>query len=484
MARSLVTVLLAAGVWHSVVVVAAEPIQIADRWELLVDRYLIEQVQGAVELRLHEPVPQEVVLVHDRPWEGNSCGYHTIFQDGPIYRMYYRGWNHNMATGKQTHRAVVCYAESRDGIHWERPMLDLVEFQGSKQNNIIWSGPETHNFVPFKDANPQCPPESRYKAVARGEDEYSKALLALQSPDGLHWQRLTDRPILTQGAFDSQNLAFWDTVRQEYRCYFRDFRAGRRDIKVARSADFLHWSEPEWLQFPDAPPEHLYTNAVMPYYRAPHLLIGFPTRYLPNRDSLTEGLFMSSRDGRTFQRWPEAFLRPGLNRDKWHNRSNYIWWGLVETASPLPGGNRELSLYVNEGYYFESQAAKTRRYSCRLDGFVSLHASFAGGEVLTKPLAFEGDKLCLNFSTSAAGSLRVQLETPDGRPAPGFAFSDCPELYGDALAQAVTWPSGRDVRTLAGQPIRLRFALRDADLYAFGFRDPSPRGLAALGRDQ
>ncbi len=473
MSPYLMTLLLVAGAGSMVTAATMEPIRIAARWELLVDRYLIEQTQGAVELRLHEPVPQEVVLVHDKPWEGNSCGYHTIFQDGPIYRMYYRGWNHNMKTEKQTHRAVVCYAESQDGIHWERPDLGLVEFQGSKQNNIIRAGTGTHNFVPFKDTNPQCPPAVRYKAVARGEDEYAQTLLAFQSGDGLHWQPLADKPILTEGAFDSQNLAFWDTVRQEYRCYFRDFREGRRDIKVSTSKDFLHWTPPEWLQFPEAPKEHLYTNAILPYYRAPHLLLGFPTRYLPQRDSLTEGLFMSSRDGQAFHRWAEAFIRPGLNADKWHNRSNYIWWGLVETSSPLPGGGKELSLYTNEGYYFESKAAKTRRYTCRLDGFVSLHASFAGGEILTNPLIFEGDRLIVNFSTSAAGSLQVQLETSDGRPAAGFAFSDCPEIFGDATKHTVKWKQGSDVSVLAGKPIRLRVRLRDADLYAFGFRSRS-----------
>jgi hypothetical protein len=469
----LMVLLLVVGAGGLVTAATPEPVRIADRWELLFDHYLIEQIQGAVEMRLHEPVPQEVVIVHDKPWEGNSCGYHTIFQDGPIYRMYYRGWNHNMSNEKQTHPAVVCYAESRDGIRWERPVLDLVEFQGSKQNNIIWAGTGTHNFVPFKDTNPQCSPEARYKAVARGEDEYAQTLLAFQSGDGLHWQSLAEKPILTQGAFDSQNLAFWDTVRQEYRCYFRDFREGRRDIKVSTSKDFLHWTQPEWLQFPDAPKEHLYTNAIMPYYRAPYLLLGFPTRYLPERGSLTEGLFMSSRDGRAFHRWAEAFIRPGLNADKWHNRSNYIWWGLVETSSPLPGGGKELSLYTNEGYYFESKAAKTRRYTCRIDGFVSLHASFAGGEILTKPLIFEGDRLIVNFSTSAAGGMQVQLEAPDGRPAAGFAFSDCPEIYGDATEHTVKWKQGSDVSALAGKPIRLRLTLRDADLYAFGFRGRS-----------
>ncbi len=468
--RCLMPVLAPGIVWSAGNVATHKAIPIVDRWELLVDDHLIAQRQGDVEPRLHEPVAREVALVHDRPWEGNSCGYHTIFQDGPVYRMYYRGWNHNMNNEKQTHPAVVCYAESYDGIHWERPMLNLIEFQGSKQNNIIWAGTGTHNFVPFKDANLQCQADARYKAVARGEDEYGKALLAFKSADGIHWQLLADKPILTQGAFDSLNLAFWDAVRQEYRCYFRDFRDGRRDIKVSSSKDFLHWTEPEWLDFPDAPKEHLYTNAVMPYYRAPHLLIGFPTRFLPDRDSLTEGLFMSSRDGRTFHRWAEAFLRPGLNPDKWHNRSNYIWWGLVETQSPLPGGGSELSLYANEGYYFESKAAKTRRYTCRVDGFVSLHASFAGGDVLTKPLLFEGDKLVVNYSTAAAGRMQVQIEDPNGRPAPGFAFSDCPEIYGDAIEHTVSWQRGSDVSALAGKPIRLRFAMHDADLYALGFR--------------
>jgi hypothetical protein len=442
-----------------------EPIHLGDRWELFVDQHLIERMEGEIALRLHHPAVREVVLVHDKPWEGNTCGYHTIFRDGPLYRMYYRGWDHDMTTGKQRHPAVACYAESADGIHWKRPTLGLVEFAGSKENNIVWEGIGTHNFVPFKDGNPHCAADARYKAV--GQD--SGKLFAFISPDGIHWRLLGDEAILTDGAFDSQNLAFWDSGRAEYRCYFRDFQDGRRDIKVATSKDFVHWSPAVWLRFPDAPPEHLYTNQIMPYYRAPHLLVGFPTRYVPDRGSLTEGLFMSSRDGVTFARWAEAFIRPGLISEKWHNRSNYIWWGLVETASALPGEGRELSLYTNERYYYEGQGAKTRRYTCRVDGFVSLHASHEGGEVLTRPLTFEGDILAINFSTSAAGGLRVQIEDSDGGVRPGFAFADCPEVYGDSIERTVQWQGGNNVGTLAGQPVRVRFSLRDGDLYAFGF---------------
>ena len=446
-----------------------DAIQLATRWEPFVDQFLIEQMEGDIALRLHRPVAREVVMVHDQPWEGNTCGYHTIFQDGPLYRMYYRGWDHDMTTGKQRHPAVVCYAQSSDGIQWERPTLGLVAFAGSKTNNIIWEGIGSHNFVPFLDTNPQCAAEARYKAVGRGEGKDGRRLYAFGSADGIHWRLLADEPILTDGAFDSQNLVFWDAARAEYRCYFRDFHEGRRDIKVATSKDFVRWSPAVWLVFPDAAPEHLYTNQIMPYHRAPHVLIGFPTRFVPDRDALTEGLFMSSRDGVTFQRWGEAFIRPGPIAEKWHNRSNYIWWGLVETASALPGAPRELSLYTNERYYYEGQGAITRRHTCRIDGFVSLEASCAGGEVLTRPLVFAGESLAINFATSAAGGLRVQIEDADGRALPGYGFADCPEIYGDSIKRTVAWQGGSDLGTLAGQVIRLRFALRDGDLYAFGF---------------
>ncbi len=62
------------------------------------------------------------------------------------------------------------------------------------------------------------------------------------------------------------------------------------------------------------------------------------------------------------------------------------------------------------------------------------------------------------------------MENLDGRPIPGFAFSDCPEIYGDAIEHMVKWQGGSDVSPRAAEPVRLRIALRDADLYAFGFR--------------
>ena len=133
--------------------VPASVIELGDRRELFVDDYLIERLHG-VELRLHKPVPRNVAIDHDAPWEGNTSGYHTIFQDGNLFRAYYRG-SHYGPSGIYT--PVVCYAESRDGIEWYRPELGLVNFRGSTRNNIIWDGPGSLNFTPFRRPQSRLP---------------------------------------------------------------------------------------------------------------------------------------------------------------------------------------------------------------------------------------------------------------------------------------------------------------------------------------
>jgi ABC-type amino acid transport substrate-binding protein len=105
----------------------------------------------------------------------------------------------------------------------------------------------------------------------------------------------------------------------------------------------------------------------------------------------------------------------------------------------------------------------------RIDGFVSLSAPMSGGEMLTKPIRFDGDRLELNVATSAAGSVRIEFQDTDGQPVEGFALDNCDEIYGDSLAREVTWNGNGDVSALAGRTIRLRFVLRDADVYSFRF---------------
>ncbi|WP_397568984.1 hypothetical protein [Schlesneria sp. T3-172] len=516
------------------------PVAIGTRRELFVESTLIERLSGKAELRLHAPIAREIVLEHGEPWEGSGCVYHSLFKDGDLYRMYYAA-GHLKVTPQGvdagSHGQVCCYAESDDGIHWRKPHLGLHEFNGSKANNIVMVQQKVGNAlsVPgepavFKDGNPAAPPEARYKALLpanRLPNDYSRGLLAFQSPDGLRWTPMSDQPVITDGAFDSQNLAFWDAESQVYRAYWRYFTKGGYDektwdpqgdraIRTATSTDFLNWTNQADLAYVDSPSEQLYTNQVKPYHRAPHLLLGFPMRYIerghqdpPGHESrvsatathiarwspalralpeyenrvwrsrtnerygraITEGLLMASRDGVTFHRWNEGFLRPGIERDgTWNYGHQCIAWHLVETKGTLEGAPNELSLYAVEGYW-TGNSDQVRRYSLRLDGFVSAWAPMRGGELVTKPITFTGKQLSLNLATSAAGGILVEIQNEQGEPFPGFALKDCEEVFGDTLDRNVTWKSQESLAHLIGKSVRIRFVLRDADLYSYQFRD-------------
>jgi hypothetical protein len=447
-------------------------IHIGDRRELFVDDFLIERLAGA-ELKLHKPEARDVAIVCDAPWEGNTSAYYTIFQDGDRFRMYYRGSHFDEKARRASHPEVACCAESRDGITWSKPKLGVCEFAGSKDNNIVWTGDGSHNFTPFKDDNPACARDARYKALAGGttliDGKKKHCLNALKSPDGVRWTLMKDA-VITAGAFDSQNLAFWDAVRREYRAYWRIFTAGFTDergwkpsgvraIRTATSKDFLHWDNQADLKYVDSPPEHLYTNAVMPYFRAPHLFIAFPTRFQPKTQQV-EPVFMTSRDGVLFRRWPEELIPITAPKDREGNRSNYMTRGLLQ----LPGNDRELSVYATEAYY-AGPASRVRRFTFRTDGFVSVHAP-AKAELLTKPLRFTGKSLELNCRTAASGGIRVEIQDAAGKPFPKFSLADCQPITGDDIARVVKWKSGANVRSLAGKPVRLRFAMEDADLFS------------------
>ena len=166
MKTPLLTAIAALLLLDTIVTIAAEPIDIGSRLELMIDEHLVASTSGGIHLQLHRPVRRNVALVTDRPWEGNAC----------TYRMYFGSYHYVTTEGKLTeaHRPYACYAESRDGIHWTRPQLGLVAFEGSKQNNIVLSE-NTIKDIPvdpghiavFKDSNPLCPPGAKYKAIIR-----------------------------------------------------------------------------------------------------------------------------------------------------------------------------------------------------------------------------------------------------------------------------------------------------------------------------
>ena len=142
--------------------------------------------------------------------------------------------------------------------------------------------------------------------------------------------------------------------------------------------------------------------------------------------------------------------------------------GLFETPSDRPGAENELSFYIDENAWRHDH--QLRRYTIRIDGFVSVNAPRSGGGFVTKPLVFDGNELEMNFSSSAAGSIRVEIQDATGKPIEGFMLTDADETFGDTLARAATWKGKADVGSLAGKPVRLRFIMSDADLYSFRFK--------------
>src|SRR5688500_14077186 len=172
---------------------------------------------------------------------------------------------------------------------------------------------------------------------------------------------------------------------------------------------------------------------------------------------------MTSRDGVRFRRWDEAIIPITAPKDRDGNRSNYMTRGLLQ----LPGNERELSIYATEAYY-AGPASRVRRFVFRVDGFVSARAGPDGGEVLTKPLTFTGSALSLNITSK--GPTRVEVQDATGHPLSGFSAEACTPITGDFVAHTVVWKGG-DLAALAGQPVRLRFALKDADLFSLQFRD-------------
>ena len=489
-----------------------DTLQIGSRREVCWDTWLMDSAEG-VQVRLHKPQFRNEVLQCDAPWEGNGTGtYASLVKVGDTLRLYYRGYSFpSVANGKEVpgHTPVLCLAESRDGKAFTKVSLQLEAFRGQRDNNIIpfpEDACQRGSFFVFCDTKPDCPDQERYKALVELSDH---TLAYFKSADGIRFEWV--RVLVDDGAYDSLNIAFWDDRTQQYFLFYRGVHGGGtvngkwapgaakmahndnivRDIRVRTSKDFVTWDTPRRIRFdPERDDVDLYINNIQKYYRAEHMFIGFPVRYmdrytdpsnipqLPGRELrehllhgklpreatvITDALVMTSRDGDSFRRTEEAFLTPGVEgEDNWIYGDCYFTYGMVETASDIPGAPNELSMYAVRGY--RSEHVRFWRYSLRLDGFFSWHSDYTGGKVLTKPLIFSGNSLRINFATSGAGSVQIRLTDPAGNPLEGY---DSGRLFGDSVERRVQFE--KPLEALSGQQIRMEIFMKDADLYAFQF---------------
>jgi hypothetical protein len=282
---------------------------------------------------------------------------------------------------------------------------------------------------------------------------------------------------------------FWSEVENCYVLYARHMVGGDRIRSTARatSIDFLNWTEQTPMTFSDTgsptPSAHFYTNQTQPYFRAPHIYVSLPGRIHFGRRALTDaqdtvvcpdpisgggsdisdGVLLTTQAGTTEYDFTfrESFVRPGIGYGNWTSRTNYPALGVVQT------GQSEMSLYVQRNY--DQRTAHLQRLTLRLDGFSSVNAPYTGGEMVSRPLIFSGAHLEINYSTSAAGGIRVEIQNPDGVPIDGYTLDECPEIIGDEISRVVYWAGGSDLGELAGRPICLRFVMKDADLFSLRF---------------
>ena len=448
-------------------------IDLGSKREIFVDDFLIDKFEG-ISLQMHTPRDEGPVLFLDKPWEGAHCAYSTIIKENGIYRFYYRGLPDSYGEYE-----VTCYAQSQDGINWEKPNLKIHQYNGSFDNNIILAdaGSVTHNFSPFLDSNPNTLPDQRYKALGGTAGD---GLVAYVSPDGIHWRKLQEDGVIKKGLFDSQNVAFWSENEQCYLCYFRIFTGegynGIRTVARTTSTDFIHWTDPVAMTFGDTPMEHLYIQQTSPYFRAPHIYLAIGGRFMPERKIVTEeqaqelkvdhmanilgcsdAFLMSTRGDHRYDRtFMESFIRPDIGINNWIARSNFPALNVVQT------GPAEMSVYLNQDY--AQPTAHLHRYSLRLDGFASLAAPYKGGEAITKPFTFSGSELEINYSTSAAGDIRFEMQDTNGK-----TLEESETIIGNEIARSVQWKSGKTLKELIGKTVRLRIVMKDADLYSIRF---------------
>ncbi len=495
-------------------------INIGSRRECFFDNYLIDEEKTTAEKRLHKPVRKQVLHTFDQPFENSLTTFVTvIFAEGK-YRMYYVTSKNYICYGESDDAQHWTFPKmgivSMNGSTENNVILTLDMLKEKFDFHFF------DNMSVFYDENPACPADEKYKMTCWWLGH--AALILLLSEDGIHFDKM--RMITTEGEFDSQNRSFWSAAHGKYFAYFRsehvpapgtdrmdtscmdaDARAlydedqfllrepgegtyvFMRDICVAESPDAINWSHTKHIQFTGRDFQ-MYNNCVFPYPRAPHMLIAFPLRYAErkawtkNYDELcgredrlermktiarfglaiSDGLFMSSRDGYNFVKFDEAFIAPPPE-----NPESFVYGdgtavpNVIEVPSDIPGADNEYMILVRESYRTAVDHNKLVKYTIRMDGFVSIHAGSEPAVAVTKPFIYEGKDLYANIATSARGGAFFTLTCGDE------SYTSV-EIFGNSVDKRIRFADDEAVGRLSGKEVTLTVQMFDCDLYAIRFQ--------------
>ncbi len=480
-------------------------INIGDRREVFWDDYLVDAEKTTAKAHVC-PVNNTTVVAEI---DENVISYPSICKAGDEYRMYYvAGWiepNKNPDDFDIWHLGAKVMT-SRDGMTWTLPKVN------GREDNVVIEKLLDNIFV-YRDNNENCPQDERYKAVVSGryfEGKYG--LYLLTSADGYDFK--VARFITNKGAFDTCNTLHY--IDGKYVCYVRSYHPYKapatenecmmtdffripspkkdscmlRSICVLYSDDCINWTDPQELVYTDDLDHQLYTNNAMAYPRAPHIMVGFPTRYCERmqwtenyeqlggrarrweeyngaspREGLvtTDCLFMTSRDTKTWTRFNEAFMTPGYETEhNWVYGDCYPAFGFIDSG-------KEYYMMYSQGNHHDRDLKKTLlMHKVRKDGFACREAGAQECTLVTKPIVFRGNTLHLNFETSAYGYIIVDVLDAEGNKlSSGQSF----EVFGNNVDRRVVFEDGSGFGPFAGKPVRLRFRMRDAKLYSMKFEE-------------
>ena len=469
-----------------------QSIEIGTHSQLLVDDFAIE-VREAVERRVNalQKHPANPILWPDRPWEGRYAIPSTVLYDDSeqLFKMWYGTLEERWKPHQRQSRWA--YATSQDGVAWEKPELGLVDFRGSRRNNLL-PGAEGRVVMDLAEKDPS----RRFKALRYGRANAggSEGICVAFSADGLRWDPYPGNPLLTAsgvtlhwGIGDTHTLFGWDELAGKYVSYMRP-SSGFRGIGRSESTDFIDWKIPNPVLVRDEgdpPGTQFYAMSV---FRDREVYFGFLWVYHP--DSLMIDVQLAhSRDGigwrRSDQRHPilsyglpDHFdshvlmaLEPVIRDDE-----IWVYYGAQNEAHALTKQDVLLRTHplgdtprpLAQQSWLKERSGYGGLAVIRRDGLVSLDSDAPEGVVITKPFVCRGNQLLINADASR-GRIRVELLDEMGVPLQGFQAARSDPLRGDSVSQLVSWDGESDLSSLEGQKIKLRLLMAHSKLFSFRF---------------
>ncbi|MCK4785704.1 MAG: hypothetical protein KAV87_18255 [Desulfobacteraceae bacterium] len=477
------------------------------RKELFLDDRFVDEMSGLTR-SFHEPVkcPENPVIRADRPWERDAAFVDTglvIYDEKEaLFKAWYQGGGCH-GPGDKSH---MCYATSADGVHWDKPSLGEVEFEGSKDNNIVLLADcmmhDPAPIIDYKDPDPQ----RRFKAVwwggkrdASAKDGWLLGHCVGFSPDGIHWTEHPDNPVWVG---DAEVATPFGIERREgkFVMYNSADGYGMRVTARCESEDFVHWEVPPKVVFQSDQQDPAGTE--------------IPGLSAVDYDGTLLGMLWVSRNLPGFSReeWQEivdrnirqGFLGPpiamnaarcrivhtelvvSVDNVEWKriNRELLIPFGpegswdecVVIAARPIVVNDRIYLYYAGIGRRMQTPGVEkpqpTRQWTVdtglatlRLDGFASLDAGTGEGTLVTKPLSLDGTDLCVNVD-AGDGQIVVEILDAAGEPIEGFSREEAQPITGDQLRAAVSWTGRSGLRDLLGRHVKFRLFMTNAHIYS------------------